>query len=128
MSAAQPSAIGAGSTPVRSAPGTIPGRSLFQDIAYSFVSVTCWLAINCLAAGGLLLGFFALMANLSVDQFFAETANLSNHYLAADGDRRGEFAELLLHLFGGFVLFFCIVRRSALLSVTAKAKGAISND
>ena len=128
MSAAQPSAIGAGSAPARSARGTLPGRSLFQDIAYSFVSVTCWLAINCLAAGGLLLGFFALMANLSVDQFFAETANLSNHYLAADADRRGEFAELLLYLFGGFVMFFCIVRRSALLSVAATAKGAISND
>ena len=128
MSAAQPSAIGAGSAPARSAPRTLSGRALFQDIAYSFVSVTCWLAINCLAAAGLLLGFFALMANLSVDQFFAETANLSSHYLAADGDRRGEFAELLLYLFGGFVLFFCIVRRSALLSVAATAKGAISND
>ena len=128
MSPAQPSAIGAGSAPARTAPVSLPGRSLFQDIAYSCVSVTCWLAINCLAAAGLLLGFFALMANLSVDQFFAETANLSNHYLAADGDRRGEFAELLLYLFGGFVLFFCIVRRSALLSAAATAKGAISND
>lgn len=128
MSAAQSSAIGPASAPARSARGSIPGRSLFQDIAFSFVSVTCWLAINCLAAAGLLLGFFALMANLSVDQFFAETANLSNHYLAADGHRRGEFAELLLYLFGGFVLFFCIVRRSALLSVAATAKGANSND
>lgn len=128
MSVAQPSSIDSGSAPARSAPGSMSGRSLFQDIAFSFVSVTSWLAINCLAAAGLLLGFFALMANLSVDQFFAETANLSNHYLAADSDRRGEFAELLLYLFGGFVLFFCIVRRLALLSVAATAKGAISND
>src|SRR3546814_5200508 len=54
----------------------IAPRRLFQDIAYSLVSVSCWLAINCLAAAGVMLGFFALMANLSVDQFFAETANL----------------------------------------------------
>ena len=114
MTAAQPSAGSATSA---------TGRSLFQDIAYSFVSVTCWLAINCLAAAGLLLGFFALMANLNIDQFFAETANLSNHYLAADGARRGEFTEMLLYLFGGFVLFFCNVRRSALLSPAGTSKG-----
>src|SRR3546814_1627965 len=79
----------------------IAPRRLFQDIAYSLVSVSCWLAINCLAAAGVMLGFFALMANLSVDQFFAETANLSNHYLAADSERRSEFSEILLYLFGG---------------------------
>jgi len=103
-------------------------RRLFQDIAYSFVSVSCWLAINCLAAAGLMLGFFALMANLSVDQFFAETANLSNHYLSADAARRSEFAEILLYLFGGLVLFFCLTRRAALLSGTATPKGEMSND
>src|SRR3546814_20635180 len=30
----------------------IAPRRLFQDIAYSLVSVSCWLAINCLAAAG----------------------------------------------------------------------------
>lgn len=103
-------------------------RRLFQDIAYSFVSVSCWLAINCLAAAGVMLGFFALMANLSVDQFFAEAANLSNHYLSADGARRSEFAEILLYLFGGLVLFFCITRRAALLSATTIPKGDMPND
>src|SRR3546814_4832498 len=93
-------------------------RRLVQDIAYCLVSVSCWLAINCLAAAGVMLGFFALMANLSVDQFFAETANLSNHYFAADSERRSEFSEILLYLFGGLVLFFCITWCAALLSGT----------
>src|SRR3546814_3493661 len=50
----------------------IQPRKLLQDFAYSLVSVTCWLAINCLAAAGLILGLFVLMANASVDQFFVE--------------------------------------------------------
>src|SRR3546814_5823885 len=62
----------------------IQPRKLLQDFAYSLVSVTCWLAINCLAAAGLILGLFALMPNASVDQFFVEAANPSNHYVAAD--------------------------------------------
>lgn len=128
MTAAQPSSGSARSATRRPISVSRPGRPLFQDIAYSFVSVTCWLAINCLAAAGLLLGFFALMANLNIDQFFAETANLSDHYLAADGVRRGEFAEMLLYLFGGFVLFFCTVRRSALLSAAPTNKGVNSDD
>lgn len=103
-------------------------RKLLQDFAYSLVSVTCWLAINCLAAAGLLLGFFVLMANASVDRFFVEAANLSNHYVAADGLRRSEFAEVLLYLFGGCVLFFCITRRAALLADKAPNQGGISND
>ncbi|KGB51916.1 hypothetical protein FG91_03824 [Sphingopyxis sp. LC81] len=112
----------------RKQPPAIAPRGLLQDIAFSFVSVSCWLAINCLAAAGVMLGFFALMANLSVDQFFAETANLSNHYLAADGARRSEFAEILLYLFGGLVLFFCITRRAALLANASTPKGDMSND
>ena len=112
----------------RKQPTAVAPRRLFQDIAYSIVSVSCWLAINCLAAAGLMVGFFALMANLSVDQFFAEAANLSNHYLSADGARRSEFAEILLYLFGGLVLFFCITRRAALLTGNATLKGDMSND
>lgn len=105
----------------------IQPRKLLQDFAYSLVSVTCWLAINCLAAAGLILGLFVLMANASVDQFFVEAANLSNHYVAADNLRRSEFAEVLLYLFGGFVLFFCITRRAALTADTAPNEGD-SND
>ena len=112
----------------RKQPDAVAPRRLFQDIAYSFVSVSCWLAINCLAAAGLILGLFVLMANASVDQFFVEAANLSNHYVAADNLRRSEFAEVLLYLFGGFVLFFCITRRSALMADKTPNQGEISND
>src|SRR3546814_14916039 len=106
-------------------PAIAPLR-LFQDISYSLVSVSCWLAINCLAAAGVMLGFFALMANLSVDKFFAETANLSNHYLAADSKLRSESSEILLYLFVGLFLFFCIMWRFALLPVTATSKATLS--
>ena len=106
----------------------IEPSKLLQDFAYSLVSVTCWLAINCLAAAGLILGFFVLIANASVDQFFVEAANLSNHYVAADSVRRSEFAEVLLYLFGGCVLFFCITRRGALMADKAPNQGEISND
>ena len=106
----------------------IAPRRLFQDIAYSLVSVSCWLAINCLAAAGLIFGLFVLMANASVDQFFVEAANLSNHYVAADSVRRSEFAEVLLYLFGGCVLFFCITRRGALMADKTPNQGEISND
>lgn len=101
---------------------------LLQDFAYSLVSVTCWLAINCLAAAGLILGLFVLMANASVDQFFVEAANLSNHYVAADNLRRSEFSEVLLYLFGGCVLLFCITRRGALMADKTPNQGEISND
>ncbi|PKP97253.1 MAG: hypothetical protein CVT74_14650 [Alphaproteobacteria bacterium HGW-Alphaproteobacteria-13] len=106
----------------------IQPRKLLQDFAYSLVSVTCWLAINCLAAAGLIVGLFVLMANASVDQFFVEAANLSNHYVAADNLRRSEFAEVLLYLFGGCVLFFCITRRGALMADKTPNQGEISND
>ena len=106
----------------------IDPRKLLQDFAYSLVTATCWLAINCLAAAGLMLGFFVLIANASVDQFFVEAANLSNHYVAADSLRRSEFAEVLLYLFGGCVLFFCITRRGALMADKASNQGEISND
>src|SRR3546814_6226690 len=72
----------------------IQPRKLLQDFAYSLVSVTCWLAINCLAAAGLILGLFVLMANASVDQFFVEAANLSNHYVAADSRSEEHTSEL----------------------------------
>lgn len=112
---------------VRARSAEFQPRKLLQDIAYSLVSVTCWLAINCLAAAGLLLGLFVMMANVSVDQFFIEAANLANHYVAADSVRRSEFAEVLLYLFGGFVLFFCITRRAALMADAAPNEGN-SND
>src|SRR3546814_5560038 len=88
----------------------IAPRRLFQDIAYSLVSVSCWLAINCLAAAGVMLGFFALMANLSVDQFFAETANLSNHYLAAD--RSEEHTSELQSLMRTSYAVFCMKKKN----------------
>lgn len=103
-------------------------RKRLQDFAYLLVSVTCWLAINCLAAAGLILGLFVLIANASVDQFFFEAANLSNHYVAADSLRRSEFAEVLLYVFGGCVLFFCITRRGALMAEKAPNQGGNSND
>src|SRR3546814_20494600 len=65
----------------------IQPRKLLQDFAYSLVSVTCWLAINCVAAAGIIPGLSVLMANSTVDQSFAETANLYNHYGAADTPR-----------------------------------------
>src|SRR3546814_6039887 len=88
----------------------------------------CWLASNCLAAAGLILGLVVRMANASVDQFFVEAANLSNHYVAADSLRRSEFAEVLLYLYAGCVLFFCITRRGALIAEKAPNQGEISND
>src|SRR3546814_12449923 len=69
----------------------IQPRKLLQDFAYSLVSVTCWLAINCLAAAGLLLGLFVLMANARVDQFFVVAATLPNHYVAAHSLHRSVF-------------------------------------
>src|SRR3546814_15284321 len=84
----------------------IQPRKLLQDFAYSLVSVTCWLAINCLAAAGLILGLFVLMANARVDQFFIEAANLSNHYVAPNNLRRSDFPVVLSYLSAALVLFF----------------------
>src|SRR3546814_11900153 len=92
----------------------IQPRKLLQHFAYSLVSVTCWLAINCLAAAVLILGLFVLMANASVDQFFVEAATPSDHYVAAGSLGRYEFAAVLRYVFAGCCLFFFITLRGEL--------------
>lgn len=90
-----------------------PNQPVLGEVGYWLLGFACWLAVNMLAAAGLLLGLFILMANANIDAVFIELANLANHYVAADAVRRAEFARVLAMLFAGTVLFFCAARYSA---------------
>lgn len=98
-----------------------PRPSRRSSFFYWTIALTAWAFVNALAALGLLIGLFILMANASFEGFFREGLNLSQHYLSAPHAARAEFATLIFAVFDLFFAVLCLSRLSALRHAAAPA-------
>lgn len=88
---------------------------LVSTLIFWALSTSAWLFVNLLAALGLLLGLFILMANASWQRFFVEADNLARHYLAADAAAQADFARCVVIALCVISALLCLTRYPALL-------------
>ncbi len=98
----------------RMEPTRSPRSSRRSAFFYWTIALGAWAFINALAALGLLIGLFILMANASFEGFFREGLNLSQHYLSAPHAARAEFAMVVFVAFDLVFAVLCLSRLSAL--------------
>lgn len=93
--------------------------------AFWALSLAAWLALNLLAAIGILALLFALLANASWAGFFREGGNLATHFLAAPPASQLTFERLVMGL---LLVFACLVSLSRLTSLRAALHSAADTD
>lgn len=98
-----------------------PRRDRRSSFFYWTIALGAWAFVNALAALGLLIGLFILMANASFEGFFREGLNLSQHYLSAPRAARAEFAMVVFVAFDLVFAVLCLSRLSALRHAAALA-------
>lgn len=81
-------------------------------VTASALRLSGWLAVNALAAAGIVaLAFFAL-GNFSLPLTMAQLANLADRYILADGARQGQFNHLVLFAFAAAFIVVAFLRRA----------------
>lgn len=100
----------------------------WATIAYWLITVSSWCALNGLAALGLVVLFFILIANASFEGFFREGNNLAVHYLAAAPAARASFQHLVGWFFAGAFALLAVMRvRGLIAELRGRAAIAPSN-
>lgn len=92
-------------------------------IAAGTLRVTGWLAVNALAAAGIVaLAVFAL-GSFSLPLTMAQLANLADRYVVASSARRGQFDHIVAYAFTVAFVAVAFFRRAGL----ARALGSIEH-
>lgn len=91
-----------------------PGLPTPGLAAFWAISLAAWLALNLLAAIGILALLFALLANASWTEFFREGGNLAMHFLAASPASQLTFERLVMGLLLAFAGLLSLSRLTTL--------------
>jgi hypothetical protein len=73
-----------------------------------------WLAVNFLAAAGILALFFYAIGGFSLPMTMEQLANLADRYVAANDLRRDQFDHIVIFGFLAFALLIAFFRRAGL--------------
>ena len=77
--------------------------------------VTGWLAVNALAALGMIAGLAVVLGNFSLSGTLLQLANLAAHFAIASPQRQTQFAHLLLVIWATGFVGVGVFRRASLL-------------
>lgn len=101
-------------------------RSSFEwgAVAAGFLRLTGWLAVNALAATGIVALVFFALGSFSLPLTMAQLANLADRYVTADGARQGQFDHIVAYAFAAAFVAVAFFRRAGF----ARALGVPPHD
>lgn len=95
-------------------------NGIMRSAAYWLIKAAAWLFINVMAAIGVLVALFWLLANAEAVRFFAELGNLAGHFGAATPQSQAEFCRVVMAMLGVFTLAVSACRLSSLREATGQ--------
>lgn len=89
-----------------------------KHFAWGAIAACClrllgWLAVNALAAAGVMALVFFAIGSFSLPMTMSQLANLADRYVAADGMRRGQFDHIFSFGFFAALLVIAFLRRAS---------------